>query len=62
MKYLLALAFATSFLIIFLGVIIALHLDLFTGLLIFGIGIAYFIKDRKEKKSQELSDRLHRYR
>ena len=44
MKYLLALAFATSFIIIFLGVIIALHLDLFTGFLVFGIGIAYFIK------------------
>ena len=43
-RILLALAFATSFLIIFLGVIIALHLDLFTGFLVFGIGIAYFIK------------------
>jgi len=43
-RILLALAFATSFLIIFLGVIIALHLDLFTGLLIFGIGLIYFIK------------------
>ena len=97
MKYLLALAFATSFIIIFLGVIIALHLDLFTGFLVFGIGLIYFIKylpsynnkiqeknmpldlkiillsilvvaiyvyikDKKEKKIRDLSDRLHRYR
>ena len=96
-RILLAIAFAVSFMIIFLGVIIALHLDLFTGFLVFGIGLIYFIKylpsyndkiqeknmpldlkiillsgialviyayikDKKEKKNQELSDRLNRYR
>jgi hypothetical protein len=43
-RILLAIAFAVSFMLIFLGVIIALHLDLFTGFLVFGIGLIYFIK------------------
>ena len=39
-----AIAFATSFGLMFLGLIILIHLDLFTGLLIFAIGGIYFFK------------------
>ena len=43
-RILMAIAFATSFGLMFLGLIILIHLDLFTGLLIFAIGGIYFFK------------------
>ncbi len=43
-RILLAIAFAMSFMLIFLGVIIMLHLDLFTGFLVSTVGCIYFFK------------------
>ncbi len=44
MKILIAIAFAVSFMLMFLGVIIMLHLDLFTGFLVSTVGCIYFFK------------------
>lgn len=44
MKILIAIAFAMSFILMFLGVIIMLHLDLLTGFLISTVGCVYFFK------------------
>ncbi len=43
-RILLAIAFAMSFVLMFLGVIIMLHLDLFTGFLVSTVGCIYFFK------------------
>jgi hypothetical protein len=43
-RILLAVAFAMSFMLMFLGVIIMLHLDLFTGFLVSTVGCIYFFK------------------
>jgi len=43
-RILLAIAFAVSFMLMFLGVIIMLHLDLFTGFLVSIVGCIYFFK------------------
>mgnify|MGYP000969814162 FL=1 len=43
-RILLAIAFAMSFMLMFLGVIIMLHLDLFTGFLVSTVGCIYFFK------------------
>lgn len=43
-RILLAVAFAMSFVLMFLGVIIMLHLDLFTGFLVSTVGCIYFFK------------------
>ena len=42
-RILLAIAFAMSFMLMFLGVIIMLHLDLFTGFLVSTVGCIYFL-------------------
>jgi|TARA_R110000744_G_scaffold54443_3_gene115589 hypothetical protein len=44
MRVLMAVAFGTSFVIMFLGVLLMMHIDLFTGILVFGIGGIYFYK------------------
>jgi hypothetical protein len=44
MRVLMAVAFGTSFVIMFLGVLLMIHIDLFTGILIFGVGCIYFYK------------------
>lgn len=43
-KILIAIAFATSFMIMFLGVLIMIHLDLLTGFLVSSVGCIYFFK------------------
>jgi len=43
-RILLAIAFAVSFMLMFLGVIIMIHLDLLTGFLISTVGCVYFFK------------------
>lgn len=43
-RILFAVAFAMSFMLMFLGVIIMLHLDLFTGFLVSTVGCIYFFK------------------
>ena len=43
-RILLAIAFAIVFMLMFLGVIIMLHLDLFNGFLVSTVGCIYFFK------------------
>ncbi len=43
-RILLAVAFAMSFMLMFLGVIVMLHLDFITGFMISSVGCIYFFK------------------
>ena len=43
-RVLMAFAFATSFVLMFLGVILFLHLDKMLGIMLFVIGGIYFFK------------------
>jgi hypothetical protein len=50
-KILMAVAFATSFMIMFLGVLLMIHLDLLTGFLVSSVGCVYFFKYLPSTKS-----------
>ena len=43
-KFIIAIAFSCSFMFIFLGVILFIHLDKILGVMLFVIGIIYFFK------------------
>jgi hypothetical protein len=51
-RILMAVAFAVSFGMMFLGIIIMIHLDLITGLLLLGVGTIYFFKYLPTNRSE----------
>ena len=58
-KILMALAFATSFAFMFLGVILFIHLDKMLGVMLFIIGAIYFFKYLPSNNKEYLKENTY---
>jgi hypothetical protein len=58
-KILMALAFGCSFMFIFLGVILFIHLDKTLGVMLFVIGIIYFFKYLPSNNKEYLKENTY---
>ena len=58
-RILMAIAFATSFAFMFLGVILFLHLDKMLGVMLFVIGAIYFFKYLPSNNKEYLKENTY---
>ena len=58
-KILMALAFGCSFMFMFLGVILFIHLDKILGVMLFVIGIIYFFKYLPSNNKEYLKENTY---
>ena len=58
-KFIIAIAFSCSFMFIFLGVILFIHLDKITGVMLFVIGGIYFFKYLPSNNKEYLKENTY---
>jgi len=58
-KFIIAIAFSCSFMFIFLGVILFIHLDKILGVMLFVIGIIYFFKYLPSNNKEYLKENTY---
>ena len=58
-KFIIAIAFSCSFMFMFLGVILFIHLDKILGVMLFVIGIIYFFKYLPSNNKEYLKENTY---
>ena len=58
-KFIIAIAFSCSFMFMFLGVILFIHLDKILGVMLFVVGIIYFFKYLPSNNKEYLKENTY---
>ena len=58
-KFIIAIAFSCSFMFMFLGVILFIHLDKIIGVMLFVVGIIYFFKYLPSNNKEYLKENTY---
>ena len=58
-KFIIAIAFSCSFMFMFLGVILFIHLDKILGVMLFVIGVIYFFKYLPSNNKEYLKENTY---